>query len=605
MSRALHISCLFSLIGHMCNLECPSRERSGKSFWKQQAFPSTRGPIGPLLVQISLEAIIAERVVNLKDFTLQLLSPQLPYHLLGDDFEDTADGNLEALANILVSLSWEIRHWSLRRGTSTEAQSKVALASATSSELWTETTVPVFHVNPIAGREDGAAAISCSRTPLGLLSLDWARADMAAAADRRPNLGQRIIGSAKGLACSTFSGVPGIEAELRSRDLSGIGKRVAAPARRGLTASDFTDDVSRSSSSAAKVESFRSVVEAEPSSVEQDFKNFISGQNFNLFETSQGPRPNSEDIGFKHRELGRQTWQGVYGPANRDSDAKVEGSEPVWERSSQGEVVYQEDGRPEWRWTHEWRRLKKQHQGQNHHSLDEEMRTANPSETEMQEQMDDVNLYQSVALARLKQVRRHLAVSEHQQRDLPTWKEDWEKHLERCDFSIDREMDSYTPPLEEAHRPLEQERYYFHCPYRECHHRLLRQNENLSLSIRQRACVHDGCGYVSQTVEEWLKHVTSTHHGTQEGPSEHSSNTCYRGQTHITNASCTRCGTPSKLSSPKSSSVWITRKGSRLELKAAPTSRQELGSIMMGDVQHENHVRGSTEMRAEEWDSPR
>ncbi|KXT02560.1 hypothetical protein AC578_10702 [Pseudocercospora eumusae] len=427
---------------------------------------------------------------------------------------------------------------------------------------------------------------------------------MAAAAERRRNLRQRIIGSAKGLACSTFSGVPGIEAELRNRDPLGIGKRVAAPARRGLTASDFTDDVSRSSSSAAKVECFRSVVEAELSSVEQDFRNFISGQNFNSFDNNQWSRQSSADIGFKHRELGRQTRQGVHGPTNRESDADIENPEPAWERSSQGEVVYQEDGRPEWKWRHEWRRLSRQHQEQNHHFLDEEVRTAKPSETQPPEQMDDMDLYQSVALARLRQIRRHLAISENQHRDLPTWKEDWERHLERCDFSIDRETDSDSPPLEEAHRPLEQERYYFYCPYRECHHRLLRQNENLSLAIQQRACVHDGCGYVSQTVEEWLKHVTSTHHGIQEGPSEYSSKTCLHGNADSNNIRCPRCKILSKTSSPTSSSVWITRKGSRLELKAAPTSRQELGSIMMGDGQHENYVRWSTEMKVEDWDSP-
>ncbi|EME87191.1 uncharacterized protein MYCFIDRAFT_169050 [Pseudocercospora fijiensis CIRAD86] len=506
-------------------------QHSGKAFWKQQAFPNRAG-----------RRLGAKPIVNFQNFTLQLFSPRRRYKLLSDDIEYTGSKGLGVLGNTLAS-----------------------------SEIWTETGFLV-HVNPLAGRGNCPPSIVVS----------WA------SVTEKDTSGYGGGGREKAEAgpedhwqCKR------IGAEFKSRDPLGVGKRVAAPARRGLTASDFSDDVLRSSSSAAKVECFRSVVEAELSSVEQDFRNFMSGQNFQSFESTQWPSQNLEEIGFKHRKLSRQTRKGVDGPVNRESDADIEHPEPVWERSSQGEVVYQEDGRPEWKWRHEWRKLRKQHQEQNHHLL--EQRTAKPWEKHASEQMDDFDLHQSVALARLRQIRRHLVIPENQQRDLPTWKEDWEKHLERCDFSIDREMDNYSPPLEEAHRPLEQEHYYFHCPYRECHHRLLRQNENLSLAFRHRVCVHDGCGYVSQTVDEWLKHKALP------------STVPRRGIMAILVELLLLLQYSTAITAK---SFPLSCPGSRLEIQTAPApaSRQEFGGLMMmmGDGLRKNYVRWSTEMDVDE-----
>lgn len=306
----------------------------------------------------------------------------------------------------------------------------------------------------------------------------------------RPHLGRRILGSAKGLACSTFSGVPGIEAELRDCDPLGIGKRSAGPQGRATVPVDCAKVVESTSSSTHF--DFKSKWRDEVYDVDDDFAAFVNHRPISPIRQNQTPH---RDSWSKWRDGGLMGKEMEY--ANLIS--------PAWERRTEGEVVYQDDGRPEWQWRHEWRRLDRTRDP----VLDIRNETR-PLKLERELMEPEA---ESKALARLQQLKLHLAAMDPRTRLLQSWSEDWATQQERCDWTGDREEDR----LRDVREPVE--RHYFSCPRKECHHRLLRQAENLSLEIRQRVCVHEGCGYVSQTVDEWLAHVTGPHHRSEQDAS--------------------------------------------------------------------------------------
>ena len=109
-----------------------------------------------------------------------------------------------------------------------------------------------------------------------------------------PNFSQRIIGSAKGLACSTFSGVAGIEAELRDplNNVSG-GKRVAGSQIPGtIPIADFSNLRERRTSGTV-TSSLRSRIGSERSPQRdaefQQFSDRMEG-----LQTEESPRPSYE-----------------------------------------------------------------------------------------------------------------------------------------------------------------------------------------------------------------------------------------------------------------------------------------------------------------------
>lgn len=342
------------------------------------------------------------------------------------------------------------------------------------------------------------------------------------------DLGQKIASSAIDLASSAFSGDSGVEAEIHARALLSLGKSSAAQAQssqRGLVPTDFSRHTSLKESLNQPFRSTSGWVK----DVEHEYESFASGPS-----TSLRTGANVEDWiqPLASNEV-RSGWEMLWAhkriadlPAGRqsivsESSEPLEEAVPVWERSSRGEVVYQEDGRPEWKWRHEWKRINK------HITRETSKQHSHPAsetsyELELATQMDGIEIERydphTSALARLQLLKRHLISTRPEVDHLQSWKQDWEmQQHERCDWTVDRECD-YSPSNQEETEDIP-DRYYFHCPWRDCHHRLLRQNENLTLDIRQRACVHQNCGYVSDSVESWLKHVTSTHHDLD---SEHS-----------------------------------------------------------------------------------
>lgn len=348
------------------------------------------------------------------------------------------------------------------------------------------------------------------------------------------DLGQRIADSAIGLTSSAFAGAPGVETEVHAHGPLGFGKGSSATARsslRGVVPTDFSRNTSSKESSRQHFRSTSGWVK----NVEREYEDFASGASTslrtgaNVEDWIQPLAANQVRSGWEmlwaHKRIadlptGRQSIvsdpndqlgrQSIVPEANEQLDEAT----PIWERSSRGEVVYQEDGRPEWKWRHEWKRINK------HISREVSKQHSDPAsetafELELATRMDGIEIeryvLQSSALARLQLLKQHLVSTRPEVDHMQSWKQDWEmQQHERCDWTVEREYD-HSPANQEEPEDIP-DRYYFHCPWRDCHHRLLRQNENLTLAIRQRACVHHGCGYVSDSVESWLKHVTSTHH---------------------------------------------------------------------------------------------
>lgn len=117
---------------------------------------------------------------------------------------------------------------------------------------------------------------------------------------------------------------------------------------------------------------------------------------------------------------------------------------------------------------------------------------------------------QSAAVQRLAQVQGHFQKRPRRQilrpiHPLPATHSAFQRLLQ----DIQREI----PPTKD-----QADVTYFNCPHMECHRRLERQNSSLGTEFPTRGCVHEGCGFVSSSVEEWVAHCTrGVHHLASEG----------------------------------------------------------------------------------------
>lgn len=408
----------------------------------------------------------------------------------------------------------------------------------------------------------------------------------------------RIVGSAKDLTRSAFSGAPGIEAEIQSRDFLGLGKPVGEPGPSSRSA-PLPAQLSRQARTTNSAnESFREYG-AWVKDVESKYQDFVCGSSSPVQSTSS--REGSPEL------LNGTAWDGVwkskqatYTGTRRSSVSMHENAQsgtttPIYQRCSDGKVVYQDDGRPEWRWRHEWKRINK-------HLSREQLRQYSRTENDVNfesdhaacmevQNMDSYNI-QSSALARLQQLKQHLmSIQKPVADNLQSWKPDWEmQQHERCDWTVERETDRVTGNQDEL-----PERYFFTCQRQGCHHRLLRQSENLTLEVRQRVCVHDDCGYVSDTVENWLRHVTTPHHNLQQRTGR--DGYIERDEDE---------SMPDWASSDKSANfirggIWLVRTNSSTKLDLRFEPNHDARGMR---EQIKSYERWSTELRLGEWDSP-
>ncbi|KAM3419084.1 hypothetical protein BST61_g5035 [Cercospora zeina] len=396
----------------------------------------------------------------------------------------------------------------------------------------------------------------------------------------------RIVGSARDLSKSAFSGIPGIEAEIQPRDFFGLGGKRAGESGPSYQSAPQLLKESRVISAASG--SFRNCG-AWDKDVESDYQDFMYGSSTPLQSAlgREGSPQSSDGAAWDDVWKSKRSADARRSSFSSHDHAHSGASTPIFERRSDGKVVYQDDGRPEWRWRHEWKRINK-------HLLRERLRQESRTGNEINFELDhaartdvqDIESYNmhSAALARLQQLKQHLMSIKPVAEGIQSWTPDWEmQQHERCDWTVEREYDRVTSTPDEP-----AERYYFTCELRGCHHRLLRQTENLTLEIRQRVCVHDDCGYVSDTVENWLRHVTTPHHNLQ-----HTS----RRDDYIDryeDANMSDWASSDKSSSITRGGVWLTRTRSNTKLDLQFESHHDIRGMR---EPFKSYERWSTEWR--------
>lgn len=312
-------------------------------------------------------------------------------------------------------------------------------------------------------------------------------------ASSNADFGQRIICSARSLI-STFSSVPETLDDLGSvNPLFAKQTLVTAQLPEAVIPTDFSRSLSSSVSASQSVRSAPGPADF----VEDDYQDFVTSSAVALPKTGVD---DGEWIRPGENEQWERLWTRKYTPSK--PELRRANTTPIWKRASTGKVVYSSSGTPEWSWEHEWRRINK-------HLLREESKKERQAVGGIADFMINsavnklgLDYDRPSPLARLLQVKQHLVSTGEEEET--KWPQDWDMAQHgRCDWNVDDQCQR------------EQESWYFSCDRNACHHTLLRANENLTLEISQRVCVHENCAYVSDTVESWLRHITSPHHKVQ------------------------------------------------------------------------------------------
>ena len=333
-------------------------------------------------------------------------------------------------------------------------------------------------------------------------------------------LSSRVIGSAKGLASSTFSGVASVEAELR--DLRVLGKqstRILA-----VRGTPFRPNIEDYASQKARVSprrsspSFRNFVSAsrdESARSDADVEVFLneSDQRFHLDQRSA-----DEDMEVRS--------QPVVGHANhcakrrrtRVNQDPYGGDGFVWDDSDSFDREAVEDV-----------------------FVGEEQQADDLcSESVDRDIVEQSPETRSIAVQRLDQLQRHLASCSlhtsqrhelrmgemlHWQQPRQTWWREMQnfqrdaRHYSNPSLQSEQRIaPDFQEPAQQQAEPEEEESRCFHCPYIACHHNLLQQNLSLPDTAQQRECIHTGCSYRSNTAREWLAHIRTAHHDLQGWP---------------------------------------------------------------------------------------
>lgn len=378
---------------------------------------------------------------------------------------------------------------------------------------------------------------------------------------RSHSFGHRLIGSARGLACSTFSGVAGIEAELKDplATLSGGGKRDAGPQTLGRTPRDI---------STAKASSTKDIQLGHHRfrSMNSRATNDIQQRHFDLFANPKTT--------YSTDTITQFCW------GRSDSAAK-----PYW-RLKDDEPWTSEESAQGWRLDHGnvldsyfYGILRSHPQGIVWLDADElyewELSRTAPCEGEARSVLPDVrgtsmldrrheveqdawrNGFHTIALERLNQIERHFARSHN----LSTEQKDVEALYSSEPISLlshddttqlkDLRPDVHVNQLQYVHnhKSLIAQSHQHDLPQTyysdqaeqycrggeasrtvesskvECHQRLEHETKSLSRSLDLRVCSHRGCLFESFSFEDWWQHYTEAHY---EGSNEASRGSCAR-----------------------------------------------------------------------------
>ncbi|EME49343.1 hypothetical protein DOTSEDRAFT_68202 [Dothistroma septosporum NZE10] len=323
------------------------------------------------------------------------------------------------------------------------------------------------------------------------------------------SVGHRIVGSAKGLTCSTLSGVSGVEAELRNcLDTITSGKFLAAP----QTLERFANrDIPKTAKATRRLsEGFRGDFTKDVD-LDPDFEAFAR---------------RTEPI-----ELARRRFETR--PARKAvlvcdfSRTKSRSQHPGGLRGNSPETVMRVLG---------WRQTDAQQSASDRSQISStdndwgvrgsksEMMVQPEASTTSRPTMESTwERSQSAAVERLRQFSNQLTGAAATPLSTKTSQQDWiagELHWEEIQNQQMRERLRVPERRLKYERPDATEPDHlmrnFYCRRLSCHRRLLMQEATLNPSRPARCCVHTGCGYVSQTIAGWERHCATEHNHMEE-----------------------------------------------------------------------------------------
>lgn len=320
-------------------------------------------------------------------------------------------------------------------------------------------------------------------------------------ASSNADFGQRIVCSARSLI-STFSGVPENVGDLGFNHFVTKQTLETAQSPGAVIPTDFSRNAL---SKVSATQSFRSAAVAVDI-VENDYQGFVASSAVTLPKTGV---EDDERIRPQENEQWERLWTRKFMPST--PELQLANTTPIWKRASTGKVVYSSGGTPQWSWEHEWKRINTRLRREESKREQQLMRETADSTINSAVNTLDLDYDRPSPLARLLQIQQHLVSTGEEE---TKWPQDWDMAQHgRCDWNVDDQPECRK----------EQESWYFSCNRTACHHTLLRANENLTLEISQRVCVHEDCAYVSDTVESWLRHITSPHHTLSDEEEENQS----------------------------------------------------------------------------------
>lgn len=336
-----------------------------------------------------------------------------------------------------------------------------------------------------------------------------------ATAQQQPGLGQRIVGSAKGLACSTLFGDSEIEAELRD-PLNNI-KIFAAPQSSGQ---DVNRDFTTTRRATPRLsEGFRGDFTKDVD-LDPDFEAFARRTDSIVVAPRKSARIETKPArkavlvcDFSRRQQVAKSHEVLCGSS----------PESIMRGLSWGQTqteYYASSGPERIPIHHEWSR-------RNLESATVDQREKVSMALPDMESTWETS--QSAAVDRLKQLSAQLTeaatappVTRTMQRDwVPAdlhWEEIQNEQMRQQLRVPERRLQYERTGANQEDHPMRN----FYCRRLSCHRRLVMQEASLDLNCQTRCCVHTGCGYVSQTTAGWERHCATEHNHSQEIDGEQS-----------------------------------------------------------------------------------
>jgi len=287
------------------------------------------------------------------------------------------------------------------------------------------------------------------------------------------NLRQRITGSARGLACSTISGVVGIEADLR--DSRTFGKQRILRSSRNQEATSIGGDRKRRRA-LHRIDAASSIRAASSSTkrdqIQREFNTFCDDKPTMSELPIEAQRLDSEISADKYDRPA--TWH----LANDEDDIMIDIA-PQYKPPAQAS-----ESRQELRSTAAKRLDQVQQHISTTRTIPAQQHAARHAYLHPASEVEDTRMSTRNVLS---PVPLNRPLSDEQRRP-----------------DVDESMDKDDDKLQG-----------FHCPYMDCHNNLSPPRLGYLMSTYGRICVHVNCDCVFENKKDWLTHIVMSHHDIQ------------------------------------------------------------------------------------------